>query len=99
MAAEFFLNFLARTSDFSFFNPNSENAQSRREEFSISRHPDSISGCPGVCTGPSFEIAGNAPGRHAMTLGSPWIRIASPAKVEAGSASDSPVDSLSPARG
>jgi len=46
-----------------------------------------------------FRNRGNAPDRHAMTLGSPWIRFASPAKVVARSASDSPVVSLGPARG
>jgi len=81
------------------FVPNFEIARPRREEFSISRQPYSISGCPAVCTGPSFEIAGNAPDRHAMTLGSPWIRFAIAGEVEARSTPDSPVDSLGPARG
>ena len=38
-----------------------------------------ISGCPGRAPDLVFEIAGKAPDCHAMTLGSPWIRFASPA--------------------
>ena len=61
--------------------------------------PVSLAGARGYAPDPVFEIAGNAPDHDAMTLLGPWIRFASPAKVEARSASDSPVDSLGPARG
>ena len=54
-----------------------------------------LAGVRGYTPDPVSKSPGNTPDRHAMTLGSPWIRFASPAKVEARSASDSPVDSLS----